>query len=151
RAPRRPRPFCRRRQRLRRACLQSIRKKIWSVESLFLACFCTLVYSPNHRGAPGVPLSVTDGIAEFAQEHKIVRLAGRRAIAVNLRVEGGKSELRRAVCLVIRGLVRDGKCHRKDTAVRLVGLAVRVKRCGKSAPAIRKRIGLVNPTRSKAK
>ena len=28
----------------------------------------------------------------------------------------GKSELRRAVCPVIRGPERDGKCHRKNTA-----------------------------------
>src|ERR1051325_5052691 len=34
----------------------------------------------------------------------------------NRGVYRGKSELRRAVCLVARGPARDGKCHRKHTA-----------------------------------
>jgi hypothetical protein len=45
-----------------------------------------------------------------------------------------------------------GKCHRKDTAyVRRHGGPARVKWCGKSAPASRRRGGQANPTRCKAK
>ena len=50
----------------------------------------------------------------------------------------GKSELHRAVCRITSGRqpVRavDGKCHREDTAAVDLSDAVRVKRCGKSAP-----------------
>ena len=53
------------------------------------------------------------------------------------RQEGGKSELRRAVCRITSGRTCsstfDGKCHRKHTAAG-VKPEVRVKRCGKSAP-----------------
>src|SRR3954462_13579575 len=49
----------------------------------------------------------------------------------------GKSELHRAMCQVTPGRLGsspvDGKCHREDTAVGQT--TVRVKRCGKSAPA----------------
>jgi hypothetical protein len=49
---------------------------------------------------------------------------------------GGKSELRRTVCRITSGqpVSRpvDGKCHREYTAG--ANSAVRVKRCGKSAP-----------------
>jgi hypothetical protein len=83
---------------------------------------------------------------------------------VALRKEGGKSELRRAVCRITSGRPGsspvDGKCHRKHTAssslwvrrfARLAGHdeirvrpvpraqsdgEVRVKRCGKSAPPL---------------
>ncbi len=54
--------------------------------------------------------------------------------------EGGKSELRIAVCRITSGRLTsksvDGKCHRKHTASSLLssGCQVRVKRCGKSAP-----------------
>src|SRR3954463_11567230 len=49
----------------------------------------------------------------------------------------GKSELQRAMCQVTPGRPGsspvDGKCHRENTAVGQT--TVRVKRCGKSAPA----------------
>ena len=49
----------------------------------------------------------------------------------------GKSELHRAMCQVTPGRPGsspvDGKCHRENTAIGQT--VVRVKRCGKSAPA----------------
>jgi len=81
----------------------------------------------------------------FCGNHPIMEIAdagpdGRR-LAANARLgeaarkEGGKSELRRAVCRITSGRACsstfDGKCHRKHTAP--LG-EVRVKRCGKSAP-----------------
>jgi hypothetical protein len=41
----------------------------------------------------------------------------------------------------------DGKCHRKDTAVK----TATVKWCVKSAPAVWRHIGLVNPIGSKVR
>ena len=86
-------------------------------------------------------------------------LSRKRAGGQSLPQGRGKSELQRAVCPVTRGLERDGKCHRKYTAtpgdsihdspmkVRTMTAhrrsciqspgTVRVKRCGKSAPAVR--------------
>jgi hypothetical protein len=42
----------------------------------------------------------------------------------------------------------DGKCNRKRTAA--ASAAARVKRCGKSAPATQRCVGLANPTGSNA-
>ena len=57
------------------------------------------------------------------------------------REERGKSELHRAMCQVTPGRPDsspvDGKCHRENTAC--WKQQVRVKRCGKSAPAGRQR------------
>ena len=72
------------------------------------------------------------------------RAAGTACAAAPTR---GKSELRRATALdnvkaarrrrESGGVEADGKCHRKDTAVKR--LTVRVKWCGKSAPRSRRR------------
>ena len=58
----------------------------------------------------------------------------------------GKSELRRAGCRITsgEGNLRESAIE-KETATQVV----RVERCGKSAPAVRRLAGLVNPIRSK--
>jgi len=74
------------------------------------------------------------------------RLAANARLGEAARKEGGKSELRRAVCRITSGRACsstfDGKCHRKHT-VPLGG--IRVKRCGKSAPPAQQCAGQGKP------
>ena len=62
------------------------------------------------------------------------------------RMASGKSELRRAGSRITsgEGNLRESAIE-KETATQVV----RVERCGKSAPAVRRLAGLVNPIRSK--